>query len=160
MSELAAREAFWAISRNVSSLVALETRLAISLCAVPAQMAHTATSIALLLTGFLASVGAVVRDMANNATYKALGTRLFIRLLISTRALAADVAWLVAYIAQAVILRAITSHVATFGAVVAGGVIALPTPRIGWSSEKLGVITIGTLPADMPGLVAHIANSV
>jgi len=156
VSELAAREAFWAISRNVSSLVAFETCLAISLCAVPAQMAHAATSIALLLTGFLASVGAVVRDMANNATHKALGTRL----LIGTRALAADVAWLVAYIAQAVILRAVTSHVATFGAVVTGGVIALPTPRIGWRSEKWGVITIGTLPADMPGLVAHIANSV
>lgn len=152
VSELATREALGAVARNVTSQVALDAGLAVSLGAVSAQVAGATASIALLLASFLASLGAVVGNVANLATHKALGSRLF----LATGAVAADVAGFVAHVAQAIILGAVARHVAGLGAVIACGVRPLATPRLsGWC-----VIAIGTVPAYVARLVANVTDPV
>jgi len=151
MAKLAAGEAFLAVASDVANAITLEASFGLSGLTVATKMAGlTAVITTLLISSLRPSFRTLVRYVPNLATNETLCTRL----LLATGTVAADVTGFITDVAEAIVLGAVASHVASLGAVIARGFVAAR------GRSSCITVIVGAVPTDVARFVAHVADAV
>jgi len=140
MAKLTAGEAFLAVASDVANAITLEASFGLSGLTVATKMAGlTAVITTLLISSLRPGFRTLVRYVPNLATNETLCTRL----LLPTGTVAADVTWFITDVAEAVVLRAVASHMTSLRAVIARRFVA------SWGSSCCITVTVGAVSTDV-----------